>query len=400
MMSDMTVKKKIIILGSTGSIGCNTLKVVESFPDRFDVVGLAAGSDYRALADQVSRFAPRYAAMADTGAAGRLRQLIGDGPTTVLEGADGITSMVTAQEIDMVVSAIVGSAGLPPTFRAVEAGIDVALANKEPLVMAGRLITGEAVKSGSAIIPVDSEHHAVFTALRGLDGKAVDYITLTASGGPFAASRADLEKVTVEEALKHPRWNMGSKISIDSASLMNKGLEIIEAHWLFGLENERIRVVIHPESIVHAMVHLVDGGILAYLSRPDMKLPIAAALNFPEILGQGLEPLNLESIGTLTFMPPDHRRFPSINLSRDALEAGGTAPAVLNAANEEAVGAFLSKTIRFTDIHAVIDGTLQGHDVQPDDDLETIFACDAWARQKARSIIKGRSIGGRLLSLN
>ncbi len=382
-------RKKIVILGSTGSIGRNTLKVVEAFPGRFKVVGLAAGSDWRTLAEQAGRFGVGRVALADGRAAGKLRDLLAGGRVRVTQGEAGVVALAAETEADLVVSAIVGSPGLLPTFAALRAGRDVALANKEPLVMAGGLLMAEAARRGVALIPVDSEHHAISVALRGVPRDRVSAITLTASGGPFLDTpAASLSRVTVAEALRHPRWKMGSKITIDSATLLNKGLEIIEAHWLFGLAADDIRVVVHPESIVHGLVHLADGGVLAYLSRPDMRLPIAAALNHPELFDQGLVPLDLERLGRLTFRSPDHRRFPGIRLARQALREGGCAPAVLNAANEMAVQAFLREGIRFTDIFSVIAGTLEALENRPAADLGSVLEKDGEARRKATALIE------------
>ncbi len=384
-------RKRIVILGSTGSIGRNTLKVVNALPDRFEIVALAARSDWRALAAQARRFKPLLVAVADRDVAARLRDHLGWSRSRVLEGEEGVASLATAVEADLVVSAIVGSPGLVPTWRAVRAGVDVALANKEPLVMAGGLITAEAANSGAAIIPVDSEHHALHIALRGLRREEVEAVSITASGGPFLRyTAARMKNVTVAQALRHPRWRMGSKISIDSATLMNKGLEVIEAHWLFGFPEDRIRVVVHPESIIHGMVHLADGGVLAFLSRPDMRLPIAAALNHPLTIDQGLAPLNLARAGNLTFMPPDHRRFPCLPMAREALRTGGTAPTVLNAANEVAVSAFIGGIIRFPDIAGVIRAVVDAVPTVPASDLETILDEDRKAKELA-----GRVVGGK-----
>ncbi len=389
----MTVRpRRIVILGSTGSIGRNALKVVEAFPGRFFVVGLAAGSDHRLLAAQAARFAPAFLAMSDAGAARRLRESLPGRRPVILEGEAGVADLAAMEGIDLVVSAIAGSAGLVPTHRAVKAGRRVALANKEPLVMAGRLIMAAARRSGAVILPVDSEHHAAAAALRGLDPRAVAGITLTASGGPFLRTPSrELARVTVEQALRHPRWKMGRKITIDSATLMNKGLEIIEARWLFDMAEDRIGVAVHPESVVHAMVRMVDGGLLAYLSRPDMRLPLAAAMNHPEVLDQGLEALDPAALGSLTFEAPDHRRFPGINLARAAIRAGGTAPAALNAANEAAVAAFIEGRVSFTGIGRVVARVLDGHRPDDDRDLETILACHRRATDEARAVInRGR----------
>jgi 1-deoxy-D-xylulose-5-phosphate reductoisomerase len=381
-------RKKIVILGSTGSIGENTLRVIDSFPDRFQVIGMAAGSESEDLARQALKYRPGTLAMAEAAEAAKLRGLLDEREFTVLEGEKGVAELASLEDADMVVSAIVGAPGLLPTYRAVESGVDVALANKEPLVMAGELIIAAAARTGASIIPVDSEHHALFTALQGLDKKDVDKVTITASGGPFLGWRGeDLEDVTVEQALNHPSWKMGRKITVDSATLMNKGLEIIEAHWLFGLPEERIEVLVHPQSIVHAMVHLADGGCLSYLSPPDMRLPIAAALNYPEKLDFGLERVDLPRVAELTFGSPDHENFPSITMAREALKEGGTAPSVLNAANEVAVEAFLGKRLKFTGIFEVLREVMGVHQAIPADSLETILEWDRWAREQAENLI-------------
>jgi 1-deoxy-D-xylulose-5-phosphate reductoisomerase len=380
-------EKRILILGSTGSIGRNTLRVIESLPGRFRVVGLAAGSDDRLLASQAARCGTRLLAMADRSAAARLRSSLGSG-YTILEGPDGVADLVDEAGADLVVSAIAGSPGLLPTWRAVRRGTDVALANKEPLVMAGQAITREAKRTGATLIPVDSEHHALDVALRGVSPKDVEAVTITASGGPFLDTPADrLATVTVEEALRHPRWKMGSKITIDSATLMNKGLEIIEAHWLFGFPGDGIRVVVHPESIVHGIVHLADGGMIAYLSVPDMRIPIAAALNRPEILPLGLPPLDLASAGSLTFREPDNARFPALNLAREVLRAGGTAPAILNAANETAVHAFLAGGIAFTRITEAVGEVLEAVGATGAGTIEEVIAADRAARVETRRLL-------------
>ena len=393
-MRSSRARKKVVVLGSTGSIGRNTLKIVEIFPEDFEVVGLSAGQNDEELAGQALKFRPRAVALAEPGPAEKLAgRLQGEG-FDIRSGQEGISSLVEMEEVDLVVSAIVGSPGLIPTHRAVRAGVDVALANKEPLVMAGALIMSEAERSGASIIPVDSEHHALFTALKGLREEEVAGVSITASGGPFLEwSREEMKRAGGEEALNHPRWKMGSKITVDSATLMNKGLEIIEARWLFDLEEDRIGVLVHPESIVHGLVHLVDGGLLAYLSRPDMRLPIAAAMHYPEKHPAGVAPVDLLETGGLTFLPPDHQRFPAINMAREALRAGGTAPAVLNAANEEAVEAFLRKRIRFTDIYKVIGQTLRPHEPVPAESLEEILDQDRQARETARKIIEELNAG-------
>jgi 1-deoxy-D-xylulose-5-phosphate reductoisomerase len=382
--------RRIIVLGSTGSIGQSTLQVVEAIPGRFRVAGLAAGSDFRLLARQAARHQPEVVALADPAAARRVARLLPPG-TRLLAGADAAEQLVLSTAADCVVSAIVGSAGLAPTLRAILLGREVALANKEPLVMAGRLIMETARSLGVAVLPVDSEHHALAAALARVPRQAVASLILTASGGPFLDTpRSQLRSVTVAHALRHPRWKMGPKITVDSATMMNKGLEVIEARWLFDYPEDRIEVVIHPESIVHGMVRLTDGGVLAYLSHPDMRLPIAAALTHPDLADQGLRPLEFGRQGSLTFREPDTRRFPALALARESLRAAGTAPAVLNAANETAVAAFLAGEVPFTAIAAVTAAVLERHRPGPDTDLEGILEAHRWAERAAREYITRR----------
>ncbi len=387
--------KRIIILGSTGSIGVSTLKVVDASPGCFDVVGLAAGSNATRLAEQVRKYRPEVVAVADEVAAGRLRREFGN-LVRVIGGGAAAELLVDEAPADLVVSAVVGAAGLKPTYRAISRGLAVAIANKEPLVMAGELMMAEARRSGSRIFPLDSEHHAVATAMAGHDRGAVESIILTASGGPFLGkTAAGLRRVTVAEALKHPRWKMGPKISIDSATLMNKGLEVIEARWLFDLPSERIEVVIHPESIVHGCVRFRDGGISAFLSHPDMRLPIATALHHPAVIDPGLRRLDFAEIGRLTFARPDARRFPALGLARAALDAGGMAPAALNAANEVAVGAFLEGRLRFTDVAAVVGRVMECTWGGLASSIEEVQETDARARASARAAIYAARMPGR-----
>jgi len=379
--------KRLSILGSTGSIGKNTLEVVRQHPDKFRVTGLAAGNSIDILESQITAFRPDIVAVFDESAAEELRKK--DLPVEVLSGQSGLLKIATLETADMVVSAIVGSAGLIPTYEAIKAGKDVALANKEALVMAGGIIISEAAKRGVRIIPVDSEHSAVFQCLHGRDMDEVEKIVLTASGGPFMGKDIhELEKVTPEDALRHPTWDMGKKISIDSATLMNKGLEIIEACWLFNLPPERVEVVLHPQSIIHSMVRFIDGSVMAQMSTPDMKGPISYALSYPRRLGGILPGLDLAQIGTLTFAGPDVRKYPSLSLTYDAIRTGGTMPCVMNAANEIAVGAFLDGKIPFTAITRVVSLAMAGHEALKTDNIEVVIEASDRAKEDALKIVE------------
>ncbi|MEE9275913.1 MAG: 1-deoxy-D-xylulose-5-phosphate reductoisomerase, partial [bacterium] len=352
--------RRIAILGSTGSIGENTLRVIADNPERFTVAALAAGRNWERLAEQARTFAPPLVSVAGAEDAERLRGLLPPG-TAVLSGEEGLREAAAGQGAEIVVSALVGAAGLAPTLAAIEAGASVALANKEVLVMAGELVTARAAARGAAILPIDSEHAGVAQALSGRPREEVARIVLTASGGPFRTrTLEEMRGVTPEEALRHPNWKMGPKITVDSASMMNKGLEIIEARWLFGLEPERVDVLVHPQSIVHAMVEFIDGTVLAQMSVPDMRLPIAQALSHPERIPSRAPRLDLAQIGNLTFEEPDLERFACLAHAKAALREGGTAPAVLNAANEVAVAAFLANGVGFLDIPDVVGAALDG----------------------------------------
>jgi len=376
---------KIAILGSTGSIGTSTLDVVTKYPERFDVVGLAAGGNVALLAQQIATFRPRVVCLADAAARDRLSRLLTGKPgPEILCGQDGMKMVAALAEADTVIAAIAGAAGLVPTLAAVQAGKTVALANKEALVMAGELMVSEARRTGSKIIPVDSEHSAIYQLLHSQSRRDLRSIILTASGGPFLEHTAEaLDRVTPAEALRHPRWKMGNKVTTDSASLMNKGLEIIEAHWLFGVAPERIRVVIHPQSIIHSMVEFVDGTVFAQLSQPDMRAPIAYALSCPERLADVVAPLDFARFGSLTFSAPDERRFPTLRLAYDALAAGALMPAVMNAANEIAVMKFHEKAIRFTGIPRLIRMVMERFAGTGAVTLESIIQADQWARNEA-----------------
>ncbi|MEJ5348034.1 MAG: 1-deoxy-D-xylulose-5-phosphate reductoisomerase [Desulfosoma sp.] len=385
-------RKRLSILGSTGSIGVNTIEVVCGFPDRFEIVGLAAGRNVERLRDQILQVKPRCVAVQDQDAAEALEKLLPSrsGSLEIFWGEQGYCRLASLDDVDMVVSAIVGAAGLLPTVAAVASGKDVALANKETLVIAGEVVTRMVQSSGSRLIPVDSEHSAIFQALQGHSRTAVQRLLLTASGGPFfGKSLQDLKSVTPQAALRHPNWSMGPKISIDSATLMNKGLEVIEAHWLFGVPVDAVVVHIHPESIVHSMVEYVDGSVIAQLGMPDMKIPIAYALSYPERLPVKAPRLDLFALGSLTFYPPDMEAFPCLNLAYQAARTGGTMPAVLNAANETAVEAFLSGQLGFTDIPGLIARVMDAHTVMPADSVQRIQEADRWARDTARSFLNG-----------
>jgi 1-deoxy-D-xylulose-5-phosphate reductoisomerase len=384
----------IAILGATGSIGCNTLNVVESFADnRFRVVALGAGRNIAKLAEQVERHLPDTIAVEDERAAEELlaelrRRRIA--PPRIATGESGLVEVATHPKAQTVVSATVGAVGFVPTLRALEAGKRVALANKETLVMAGELMTRAAAASGAEILPVDSEHNALHQCLRGEKRAEVRRLVLTASGGPFRnATLRSMEEATVAAAMRHPTWNMGAKITIDSATLMNKGLEVIEAHWLFGFRGDQIDIVVHPESVVHSMVELVDGSVIAQMGVTDMRHAIQYALTFPERhTCSGLPPLDLTKLSALHFEAPDKKRFPCIDLAYRALAGGGTLPAAMSAANEEAVGVFLAGGLRLTDISRVIAEVMDRHERRELSDLETVLEADREARASARLAIE------------
>ncbi len=378
--------KQLAILGSTGSIGVTTLDIVARFPERFAVVGLAAGKNVERLAEQVRRFEPAIVAVGDEASVAALQRLVPGFRGEVVFGRQGIERVATAPRAELVISALVGALGLIPTLRAIEVGKDVALANKEVLVVAGELVTRAAAAAGVNLFPLDSEHNAIFQALRGHRRDEVRRIILTASGGPFLRRPlSELRSVTREEALQHPIWKMGNKITIDSATLMNKGLEVIEARWLFGLSPEQILVVIHPQSIVHSMVEYIDGSVLAQMGIPDMSIPISYVLAYPDRLPLDYLPsLNLAEAGTLQFAEPDLSKFRCLSLAYRALHAGGTVPAVLNAANEVVVAAFLDGAIQFLDIPDILSDILDVHVPSAAKDLDTLLAADAWARSAAR----------------
>lgn len=384
--------KTLSLLGSTGSIGKNVLAVVRMFPDRFRIVGLSAGKNIKELAAQVLEFEPECISVADESSVGPLADMLPpEYRRKILWGSHGNRTVATIDAADMVISAVVGAVGLLPTLDAIAAGKDIGLANKETLVMAGRLVMQAVQESGVALLPIDSEHSAIFQALEAGRRRDVGMIILTASGGPFrAVAREDLATVTPAQALDHPNWDMGRKISIDSATLMNKGLEVIEARWLFDVAADQIRVVVHPQSIVHSLVEFIDGSVVAQLGIPDMRIPIAYALSYPERIELGLSRLSLSDCGNLSFEKPDYERFPALRLAFDVMEQGGVKPAVLNAANEIAVAAFLDGLISFTDITAVVAATLDRMESGDDLDLDAILAADARAREFASQEIGQR----------
>ncbi|UCH45719.1 MAG: 1-deoxy-D-xylulose-5-phosphate reductoisomerase [Nitrospiraceae bacterium] len=378
--------KYISILGSTGSIGRSTLDVVSQHPELFRVAALAAGSNIKLLEDQIHTFRPEVVAVYNDASAEELKKK--NLPAEILAGEQGLAAVASFDKSDMVVSAIVGSPGLLPTYEAIKAGKDIALANKEALVMAGKLIMEEASSRGVSIIPVDSEHSAVFQCLHGRDMKEVKKVILTASGGSLRTrSAAELENITPAEALKHPNWDMGRKITIDSATLMNKGLEVIEARWLFDVPADRIGVILHPQSIVHSMVEFVDSSVIAQMSLPDMRGPISYALSYPDRLGDVLPALDLAAIQELTFEEPDHGKYPCLSLAFEALRAGGTMPCVLNAANEVAVDAFLNERIALTGIHRVVSRIMESHSVEDYSTVEEVMEASDRARKETEEII-------------
>ncbi len=377
------VPRRIVILGATGSIGRNALEVCRALPSRLSVLGLAAAQSWSVLAEQAQAHDCRLVAVADSRHEPALKRRLG-GDCQVLAGEAGMIELCTRPEVDMVLCAIAGTGGLRPVLAAIEAGKDIALASKELLVMAGGLVMGAAARRGVRIIPVDSEHSAIFQCLRGESRGAMRRIVLTASGGPFRDySRERLRKVGYREALAHPTWQMGAKITIDSATLMNKGLELIEAHWLFGLDQAAIEVVVHPQSIVHSMVEMCDGSLLAQMGCPDMRLPIQYALTFPERANTVFSSIDLPTLGRLDFLPVRETLFPAVRLARQAVEGAGTLPAVFNAANEAAVEAFRDGRIGFLDIPRLVEQAMAAHRPQAEPDLTAIMKADAWARSCA-----------------
>jgi 1-deoxy-D-xylulose-5-phosphate reductoisomerase len=384
----MKQKRRISILGSTGSIGANTLEVIASHPDRFEVVALAAGSNLERLLEQARRFRPLLVAVREREDARSLSQTLPAG-VQVAFGAEGLKAVASHPKADFVVSAIVGAAGLEPTLAAVQAKKNVAIANKESLVMAGSLLTVTAKKQGASLLPIDSEHSAIFQLLEGEDRSALDKVILTASGGPFfRKTRGELSEVSPEEALRHPRWQMGRKITIDSATLTNKALEVIEGRWLFDLRPSQIEVVIHPQSIVHSLVAFRDGSMLAQMAVADMKIPIAYALSYPERISVKTPPLDLIQMGALEFYPPDVETFPILSLAYRALESESSAAVALNAANEVAVQAFLDRQIPFLEIYTLVREVFEAHRPVEVQSIEEILSWDAWARERAYRMLE------------
>ncbi|WP_282941862.1 1-deoxy-D-xylulose-5-phosphate reductoisomerase [Paenibacillus sp. RC67] len=376
--------KHISILGSTGSIGTQTLDVISHYPDQFKVVGLAGGHNVKLFVEQVNQFRPSKVSVATKELAEEIKLHVPAG-TQVFYGEQGLLEIAAGTEATDVVTAVVGSQGLQPTLAAIQAGKNIGLANKETLVSAGHLVTAEAERYGVKLIPIDSEHSAIFQCLNGESKKDIKKIMITASGGSFRdLTRDQLKDVTVEQALKHPNWSMGAKITIDSATMVNKGLEVIEAHWLFNLPYEQIEVLIHPESIIHSYVEFADCSIIAQLGNPDMRVPIQYALTYPNRMQTPSQPLNLAAIGKLTFREMDYERFPCLKMAFDSGKAGGTAPTVFNAANEVAVDRFLKGEIGFLQIEDIIATALDKHETVSNPNLEQITAADTWARQIAR----------------
>jgi 1-deoxy-D-xylulose-5-phosphate reductoisomerase len=380
--------KKITILGSTGSIGVSTLDIVAAHRDKFEVVALTGGNNLELLRQQIEQFSPQVAAVISEESAKKLRKSLPGTKTEILHGVPGMIAAATAADATMVVAAIVGAAGLVPTVAAIKSGKDIALANKETLVTAGHLIVDMVKEQGVKLFPVDSEHSAIFQSLQGHRTEDVKRIILTASGGPFFQYPVSkLAAVSVEDALHHPNWSMGRKITIDSATMMNKGLEVIEAKWLFDVPVEQVSVVIHPQSIIHSMVEYVDGCVMAQMGVPDMKAPIAYALTYPERVATGVRGLDLAALGSLTFFEPDVARFPALKLAYRAVGDGESMPAVMNAANEVAVEAFLSGKISFTAIASVIAQAMDAHEPHSLGSIEEVLHADRWGRTKVRELL-------------
>ena len=382
--------KRLSLLGSTGSIGVSALDVIRRHGARFEVLALAAGRNTDLLKLQIAEFRPQVVAVSDDDHAAKLRKEVSPSANVaVLSGPEGYREVASLKGADMVISALSGSAGLLPTLEAIDAGKDIALANKETMVMAGNIVMDKSREKGVTILPVDSEHSALFQCLAGHRHEEVKRLILTASGGPFlSATRDELAAAKPSDALKHPNWAMGKKITIDSASMMNKGLEVIEARWLFDVDVGRIDVLVHPQSIVHSLVEFVDGFVMAQLSVPDMRLPISYALFYPERVGNALPVLDLQRVGTLNFMEPQMDKFPCLALAYEAAKTGGTMPAVLNAANEVAVDAFLGETIGFPDIAVIIGKVMALHKTVEASSLVDILDADRWAREEALKILE------------
>lgn len=375
--------KNIVVLGSTGSIGTQTLEIVDAYPDRLQVVALAAGSNVEKIEPQIRKYHPKKVVMFDEAAAKALKTKVADLDVTVLAGMSGLIEICTMEEADVVLTAVVGMIGITPTIEAIKAGKDIALANKETLVTAGHIIMPLAKQMGVSILPVDSEHSAIFQSLNGEPKNRLKKILLTASGGPFRGmSKAQLADKTVKDALKHPNWSMGPKITIDSATMVNKGLEVMEAGWLFDVNYDQIQVVVHPQSIIHSMVEYVDGAVIAQLGLPDMKLPIQYALFYPDRLPMNTEGIDFFQLGQVSFEKPDLETFQGLKLAYEAFERGGSMPTVFNAANEKAVSLFLHEKIRFLDIADIIAETMSRHQVIAHPDVEQILMTEQWCYEQ------------------
>ncbi|MGB3364054.1 MAG: 1-deoxy-D-xylulose-5-phosphate reductoisomerase [Thermodesulfobacteriota bacterium] len=380
--------KKISILGSTGSIGTQTLEVISQQPDKFRVVALAAGKNTDLLTEQILKFRPLAVSVEDEESASTLASQIAPSQTQIFYGQEGAVTLAEMGEADLVVSAMVGASGLRPTLAAAKSGKDIALANKESLVIAGEVLTKEVEKNGNRLLPIDSEHSALFQALECGERRHVKRLILTASGGPFLNTpNSELEDVSIELALDHPTWKMGKKITIDSATLMNKGFEVIEAKWLFGFDPDDISVWIHPQSIVHSMVEYVDGSVISQMGKPDMRIPIAFAISYPDRISLNYNAVSPESFGKLSFQDVDFEQFPSLRIAFDALREGGTMPSVMNGANEVAVAAFLSGQMKFTGIVSTVKKVMELHNTQPANTLDSVLESDLWARSTAQSLI-------------
>ena len=378
--------KKITILGSTGSIGENALSVIDNFNDQFRVMGLSANKNSKLLVEQVKKYQPKFVSIIDDNAADLVEEQLSSFDVKILKGREGLLELASYENIDLLLNALVGSAGMEPTIKAIQSKVDVALSNKESLVMAGSIINDLAIRNRVKIFPVDSEHSAIWQCLTGEDNKEINKIILTGSGGPFRALPIEeFNAITLEQALNHPNWDMGNKITIDSATMMNKGLEVIEAYWLFNLPTEKIEIVIHPQSIIHSMVEFKDKSIKAQLGLPDMKIPIQYALTYPSHYEADWKELDLTEIHSLTFEKPDFKKFPCMKLAFDALAAGGTAPAVLNVANEQAVYKFLNKEISFNDIPKIIEMACEKHELVSAPSLDEILNIEIWATNFVKS---------------
>jgi len=381
--------KRIAILGSTGSVGRKALRVIDALGPEYVIIALSAHTSVELLAEQARRYRPKYLAVTDAKFAAKVKELVRDLDAEVLAGPESLVQIAELEEVDIVLTAVVGAAGLPSALSAAKKGKRLAIANKEPLVIAGELLTKIARENGGTILPVDSEHSAICQAMRSGSRQEVSRIILTASGGPFRkAGIEDLQYVTLEQALAHPIWDMGPKITIDSATMMNKAFEVIEAHWLFDMPVERIEVLVHPESVVHSLVEFVDGSVIAQMGQPDMCLPIQYALTYPQRVAGIGKPLRLEEIGTLTFERPDFQTFRALPLGYEVARAGGTAPVVFNAANEAAVQEFLAGTIKFVNIVELIERCLDKHTVRRQVGLEELLEVDAWARKEVKNSLK------------